>query len=67
MAERRENGHAEIGTRVRVITESPEKYHHYFAEGTEGRIVGFQWGFATVQADGGFHQQLNPEDYEVID
>lgn len=68
MSERRLNGHAEIGTRVRIITEDEDEYGHLFNIGDEGVITGFQWGYALVKVEShGYDQALRPSDYEVID
>jgi hypothetical protein len=66
--ERRENGHAPVGTKVRVVTEGIDEAGHLFDLGAEGSVTGFQWGFAIVECpeDEAGTQFLNPDDYEII-
>lgn len=65
MSERRLNGHAEIGTRVRTIFEDLETTDPV-PVGTEGEITGYCWGFAGITY-GDRTIWLENDEYEEID
>jgi hypothetical protein len=65
MAERRLNGHAEIGTRIRVTAENDGTTDGPIP-GAEGEIFGFRWGYAWLRHPD-HDMWLNPDEYEVID